>query len=199
VLDTIARYAAEVIGDACVIRLLSSDEQWFESAAVHHRRSETMALMKSLHTGTPIAANHEWFGHVLRTRQPLLIPIVNQEQLRQIAPPEYLPFVEQVGMHSILILPLCGEGRVIGTLGLTRDQPGHPYTTDDQVFLQDLADRAALTIQNAQLFEQVQSAHQRLQSLSRSLLEVQETERRHIARELHDEIGQVLTGIKFSL
>jgi signal transduction histidine kinase len=56
-----------------------------------------------------------------------------------------------------------------------------------------------LTIQNAQLFEQVQNAHQRLQSLSRSLLEVQETERRHIARELHDEIGQVLTGIKLSL
>ena len=199
VLDTIARYTAEVIGDKCVIRLLSSDEKRFNLAAFHHPKPETLALMKSLYPGTPIAASHKWAGHVLRTRQPLLIPIVNQEQLRQITQPEYLPFVEQVGMHSILILPLCVDGRVIGSLALSRDHPEHPYTSDDQVFLQDLADRAALTIQNAQLFEQVQNAHQRLQSLSRSLLEVQETERRHIARELHDEIGQVLTGIKLSL
>jgi hypothetical protein len=35
--------------------------------------------------------------------------------------------------------------------------------------------------------------------LSRRLLEVQETERRHLARELHDEVGQMLTGLKLLL
>ena len=40
---------------------------------------------------------------------------------------------------------------------------------------------------------------ERLRSLSHRLVEVQETERRYIARELHDEIGQVLTGLKLSL
>jgi signal transduction histidine kinase len=39
----------------------------------------------------------------------------------------------------------------------------------------------------------------RLQGLSRRLVEVQETERRHIARELHDEVGQILTGLKLVL
>jgi PAS domain S-box-containing protein len=39
----------------------------------------------------------------------------------------------------------------------------------------------------------------RLQQLSRRLLEVQESERRHLARELHDEIGQVLTVAKIQL
>ncbi len=39
----------------------------------------------------------------------------------------------------------------------------------------------------------------RLQFLSRRLMEVQEAERRNIARELHDEIGQVLTGLKLTL
>ncbi|MEO6002839.1 MAG: response regulator [Opitutus sp.] len=43
------------------------------------------------------------------------------------------------------------------------------------------------------------SASSRLQKLSRRLLEVQEQERRHLARELHDEIGQILTVAKIHL
>jgi len=39
----------------------------------------------------------------------------------------------------------------------------------------------------------------RLHMLSRKLIEIQESERRMIARELHDEIGQALTGLKLSL
>lgn len=37
------------------------------------------------------------------------------------------------------------------------------------------------------------------QKLSRRLMDVQETERRAIARELHDEIGQALTAVKMNL
>lgn len=40
---------------------------------------------------------------------------------------------------------------------------------------------------------------ERLQKLSRRLLAVQEQERRRLARELHDEIGQLLTGLSFRL
>jgi PAS domain S-box-containing protein len=47
--------------------------------------------------------------------------------------------------------------------------------------------------------EQLRDYAGRLQALSRRLLEVQEQERRHLARELHDEIGQLLTGLKLSL
>lgn len=39
----------------------------------------------------------------------------------------------------------------------------------------------------------------RLQVLSHKLLDIQENERRAVARELHDEIGQALTGLKLSL
>jgi PAS domain S-box-containing protein len=42
-------------------------------------------------------------------------------------------------------------------------------------------------------------ANERLRHLSKRVLEVQEEERRHIARELHDEIGQYLTGLRFML
>jgi PAS domain S-box-containing protein len=45
----------------------------------------------------------------------------------------------------------------------------------------------------------LKESRQRLQVLSRRLVDVQETERRHLARELHDEIGQALTATELNL
>jgi PAS domain S-box-containing protein len=52
---------------------------------------------------------------------------------------------------------------------------------------------------NEELEQKVIERTVRLQVLSKRLLEVQEAERRYIARELHDEIGQSLTGVKLAL
>src|SRR2546426_320477 len=43
---------------------------------------------------------------------------------------------------------------------------------------------------------EVRSTRERLEALSHRLMEVQESERRPLARELHDEIGQALTALK---
>lgn len=44
--------------------------------------------------------------------------------------------------------------------------------------------------------EQLRQSHRQLEALSRRLVEVQEAERRALARELHDEVGQMLAGLK---
>ena len=46
------------------------------------------------------------------------------------------------------------------------------------------------------LVEETEEGRGRLEALSRRLVELQEAERSEIARELHDEIGQLLTGLK---
>lgn len=75
-----------------------------------------------------------------------------------------------------------------------------------RVVERDVAGRALRMIGIiADISEQKRVEHQlrdyteRSQSLSHRLLEVQETERRALARELHDEIGQVLTAVKLNL
>lgn len=58
--------------------------------------------------------------------------------------------------------------------------------------LNDITDRK-------QIDEELRASRQRLEVLSRQLITTQETERRHLARELHDEVGQMLTAIKMNL
>jgi signal transduction histidine kinase len=58
--------------------------------------------------------------------------------------------------------------------------------------LQDITERK-------QVEEKLQDSNDKLQLLSRRLVESQETERRHIARELHDEVGQTLTVAEMNL
>jgi PAS domain S-box-containing protein len=68
-----------------------------------------------------------------------------------------------------------------------------------QAILRDITERKRAEAERERLFEEVKAGGERLQALSHRLVEVQEAERRHIARELHDETGQLLTGLKLTL
>ena len=61
------------------------------------------------------------------------------------------------------------------------------------------ANQASIALQNARLFEQVQAARKRMQTLSHRLVAVQEEERHRVAHELHDEMAQILTGLDLTL
>jgi signal transduction histidine kinase len=95
-------------------------------------------------------------------------------------------------------VPLIAGGMVIGLYTLEKGEPGF-FTEDHRQVAESLAAQAAVAMQNARLFAQVSAARTRLQAVSRQLVAVQEAERAQIARDLHDEIGQMLTGLKLVL
>jgi PAS domain S-box-containing protein len=72
-------------------------------------------------------------------------------------------------------------------------------TTGIVVLFRDITRHRSEEKEKERLFKEVSSAQERLKELSKRLLEIQEAERRHIARELHDEIGQILTAIKINI
>lgn len=74
-----------------------------------------------------------------------------------------------------------------------------PFLAEERDLIHSLADSLAsyLTRRRAELA--LREAHERLKALSQQLMEVQENERRRIAHDLHDEIGQALTVVKMNL
>jgi PAS domain S-box-containing protein len=102
------------------------------------------------------------------------------------------------GVGAWVHVPLGCHDDLIGALVLgvaARDS----LTAEHLDVARDVAGSLAVALQQARLNSRVWAGSERLRSLSRRLVHVQEGERRHLARELHDEIGQILTGLKLTL
>jgi PAS domain S-box-containing protein len=102
-------------------------------------------------------------------------------------------------LRGWLMAPLLGrDGRRLGLIHLSDKYEGD-FTAGDEAILVQLAQTASVALEKAQLLEAVQAAEGRMRTLSAQVLEAQEGERRQIARELHDEIGQAVTAVKINL
>lgn len=99
---------------------------------------------------------------------------------------------------SYLGVPMLAQGELQGVLDLFNPSMKE-FNADQVAFFTIVGQQVGAAIQKARLFNEVHTGRQRLQTLSHRLVEVQETERRAIARELHDEIGQILTGVNLIL
>src|SRR5262249_44959098 len=106
--------------------------------------------------------------------------------------------VQAEGIVTMMVVPIRIGDDVEGLLYVD-NRTARSFTDLEESALVQLAGHAALAIRNARLFAAVQATGNRLQTVSSRLLEVQEAERRHLARELHDEIGEALTAVKINL
>lgn len=153
VLEVAVRHTAELIGDACVIRLTSDDKNWITPVAFYHADQDKITLLQKIFESETQAIHEGFAGFVIRTGMPILIPSVTKEKLVSASHKEYFPYSENYRTFSFLMVPLRVENQLIGTMDISRDEPGHPFTLDDQLFLQNIADRVALAIFNARLYK----------------------------------------------
>ena len=102
--------------------------------------------------------------------------------------------LKRYGWRSCLCISLLAKGETPGMIFLAHKR--RDVFNDDQVaFYRALGQQIGVAMQNAHLFEQVRQSHAEMKALSLRLVRVQEDELRYVGRELHDEIGQLLTGL----
>jgi signal transduction histidine kinase len=121
---------------------------------LHHPSGEAIALVRQLLAARPVQSGEGITGRVAQTGEAALLPAISPEEHRARVDPAYWPFLERFAIHSLVIVPLRTRQRIVGVLGAWRDITQRPYTTEDQLLVQEIADRAALAIENARLYRQ---------------------------------------------
>jgi PAS domain S-box-containing protein len=154
IMNLAVKFTAEAVGDLSVIALLNTDGDKMRIGAFYDPNPTAQALLRKVfEPDFEYDHSRTLGGSVIKTGEPLLIPLIPPEQLRVVTLPALTEFIEVIGIESVLIVPLIGRSGVAGTISLSRHRDGKPFNVEDQAFLTDVAYRVALAIENCRLFE----------------------------------------------
>jgi signal transduction histidine kinase len=132
-------------------------------------------------------------GAVLETEFPYLAADYPEDAARQA--PDDVPDIA----YAIAVPIKNATDDVLGFFELHRHEGNGAFSWQDAAFLESVANMTAVAIENARLGAALAVKNAEVRALSARHVTRLEEERQHIARELHDEAGQALVGVKLSL
>ncbi len=193
ILDELAREAISIVNG--------------ESGFSGLRTSEGMSVHKYFNLGEIIPFEHTWPvgsgipGWVLQNKIPYGTSDARND-----------PIIEHdlainSAVNSIICTPILNSaGEVLGYFNIRNKMDGDSFTISDQEMLMAISPVASIAIQNALAYQQrlatvaeLKESSKQLQALAGNMELAREEERTQIARELHDQLGQALTAMKFDL
>ena len=227
-LANIAQVVVPLLADWCMVHI-TEEGQPIQPVAVAHADPQKLAqaddLLRRILSIPPDPDAPPGAVHVLRTGRPEFYP---NHQRNRSPPLPGTPSSSsscgrwgQVGM----IVPLVTRGHTLGTITLVVSaESGRQYTEVDLALAEELARRAALAVDNARLYAEAQQLNAELEErvvertaeLQAAIAQLEnsraqllllahheqtrrEEDRTRMAREIHDELGQALTGLKMDL
>ena len=150
-LVSFAKLICPKIADWCVIDVLSSPGQLERVATVHSDEAK-VKLATEIHQRWP-AEKADAISRVIQSGQPIFISEISGDSVLS-APrsPEHSGKLRELGFKSCMIVPLQTRGKVLGAISFINAESRYRFAAADLSFAENLVRRAALAVDNAQLF-----------------------------------------------
>ncbi len=181
-MTTLAHLVVPRLADWCVIHVFASPnvEPFIVAHAPGHERLAHELECRPVRPETLPPA----VARVLSTRGPILRRwITDAHAVVDVLGSAHPETVRTLGAKSFMVVPLQARGHVLAVMTLVSSHGGRRFGYDDLEIAQDLGARAALSIDNARLYEEAQRA-----TLAR------EEVLRVVSHDLKNPLSIVLTG-----
>ncbi|MEA2719443.1 MAG: hypothetical protein QOJ39_1307 [Candidatus Eremiobacteraeota bacterium] len=148
-LHTLAKHCVPVLADWCSVYLVRDGA--LTPHTIHHRDPVKRAFVWDMMRRYPPRPQD---SAVLRTGEPLYIPVVKPDDLLESAVDDrHRADIERLDVGSIVAVPLAARGNALGIMQLMREQRRDAFSPGDRDLAVVLAQRAAVVLDNARIAE----------------------------------------------
>lgn len=163
-LSRLARLAVPFLADWCGVDVVEDDHS-IRRVAVAYADPDQADAARRLST-PPDPSWHIGIPKVIRTGVPQVFPRLDLSTLTELANgPPRLDLYREIGIHSLVVMPLIARGRTLGAIWFAMAETPHEYGPVDIDLAQELARRAALAVDNARLFRERDRVAEALQKM----------------------------------
>ena len=138
-----------------------------------------------------IKSKHNLFQHAIKTRKIQWSENFFADQGLLDEP--IIKIIMKRGIVSGIACPMKSKAKVTGCLIALYTQPKR-FSKQDEFVMSTFANQAAVAIENARLYQDLKDKEQRLKAFVNMLINAQEEERKRVARDIHDELAQILVS-----
>ncbi len=152
--QSVAQLCTGALAEYCIVHVEDAEE--VRALGIAHRDPSREEGLRDILRSLPISTtSRNPVVDVLRTGQPRLMASIGDEELASLtgASPDGSR-LRELGLTSVLIVPLRARGHTLGAISLARSGEAPPYCESDLQTVEELAHRAALPVDNARLYRE---------------------------------------------
>jgi PAS domain S-box-containing protein len=159
-LSTIASLAVREIADLCIVEVVEADERVRRIKVAS--RDPSRNWLCELLTRIPLDRSRpHLMSEVQETRRAALLQSPTEETIAALAQgEEHHRALRAAEIRSMVAVPLVAHGRLLGLMAFVSSSPSRLYGESDVRMAEELAQRAALSVENARLYDEARRATQ---------------------------------------
>ncbi|MFQ5637302.1 MAG: PAS domain S-box protein [bacterium] len=167
VLEAIVGKGGKAIGEFCSLLLLDDSSEYLKPQANYHEKQKIVDLYLKGCDAFPAKIGQSMIGDVVSTGKRLLVSRPFAESVSEFQSTLFYYINREFPISTLMFVPLQVQDRIIGVMVYLSCKSKQKYKSEDLSLAQELADRAALAIDNAKLFNEAREKAHELEKANR--------------------------------